>query len=162
MRQFMSDKYILDSHGNPVPCENLMAWGQWMEVMDRRVAYTSVYGVRVSTVFLGLDHNFFSDGPPILFETMVFGGKHDQYQDRYYTRQEAEQGHINTVEMVRDRWLILLLTDGLLNWLKRKKDYILNYARRKGIYTPKWERQLKKLSDLRSTNGLISTKAEKK
>lgn len=47
---------------------------------------------RVSTVFLSLDHNW-GDGPPILFETMIFGGEHDGYQERYRTWEEAEEGH---------------------------------------------------------------------
>ncbi|WP_166903861.1 hypothetical protein [Mycobacterium sp. DL440] len=33
--------------------------------------------VVVSTVWLGLNHSFTDDGPPIIFETMVFGGVHD-------------------------------------------------------------------------------------
>jgi hypothetical protein len=46
----------------------------------------------VSTVFLGLDHQW-GDGPPLVFETMIFGGEHDQYQERYSTWDEAEAGH---------------------------------------------------------------------
>ena len=54
--------------------------------------------IYVSTVFLGIDHNF-GDGPPILYETMVFGLE-DEYQCRYETRVEAESGHDRTVKMV--------------------------------------------------------------
>jgi hypothetical protein len=48
----------------------------------------------VSTVFLGLDHQY-GDGPPILFETMVFGDSDmtDHYQQRYSTWHEAMDGH---------------------------------------------------------------------
>jgi hypothetical protein len=46
----------------------------------------------VSTVFLGIDHNF-GNGPPLLFETMVFGGEYDGYCKRYSTWEEAEGGH---------------------------------------------------------------------
>lgn len=49
-------------------------------------------GCRLSTVFLGIDHNF-GDGPPILFETMVFGGKWEGEMDRYSTYDEALMGH---------------------------------------------------------------------
>lgn len=48
--------------------------------------------VQVSTVFLGLDHGY-GEGPPILFETLVFGGPLDQSGDRYCTWEEAEAGH---------------------------------------------------------------------
>ena len=40
----------------------------------------------VSTVFLGMDHNWRREGPPILFETMVFGGRYAGLQLRYATR----------------------------------------------------------------------------
>ena len=43
----------------------------------------------VSTVFLGLEMAF-RDGPPVLFETMIFGGPFDeQFQWRYHTKKEA-------------------------------------------------------------------------
>jgi hypothetical protein len=48
--------------------------------------------VAVSTVFLGINHNY-TGGAPVLFETMIFGGPWDQYQWRYTLRTEAERGH---------------------------------------------------------------------
>ena len=87
----MSDHYILEGK-TPVPCD-LMAWARWLESRkDRHVADETRDKVRVSTVFLGLDHQF-GDGPPLLFETMIFGGEHDQYQDRCSTWDEAEAMH---------------------------------------------------------------------
>lgn len=56
---------------------------------------------RISTVFLQVNHAF-GDGPPILFETMVFGGPLDGLQDRYATVQEAWQGHDAMAEQVRE------------------------------------------------------------
>jgi hypothetical protein len=53
--------------------------------------------VRVSTVFLVMNHNHFG-GPPILFETMVFGGPMDQEQRRCSTWAEAEAQHWEVVE----------------------------------------------------------------
>jgi hypothetical protein len=64
-----------------------------------RVAMTEAEGVKISTVFLGLDHSF-GGSVPILFETMVFGGEHDGYQERYATWEEAEAGHALTCRMV--------------------------------------------------------------
>lgn len=60
---------------------------------------TEVSGKVVSTVFLGLDHNFSGEGPPVLFETMVFPD-----QDicvRYRTFEEAVKGHGDMVERIR-------------------------------------------------------------
>ena len=57
-----------------------------------RVDKTERGGVCVSTVFLGLDHGG-DGGPPVLWETIVFGGEHDQDCERYTSQKEAEQGH---------------------------------------------------------------------
>jgi hypothetical protein len=58
--------------------------------------------IRVSTVFLPIDHNW-AGGPPILFETMVFGGPEawDGWQDRYTTLSDAKAGHDRIVEALR-------------------------------------------------------------
>jgi len=102
-------KYILDADGEPVPCYDLFAWARWLETAPRHVGNDVLYGdselqVRVSTVFLGLDHNYFGGGPPILWETMVFihhdsvgrGESWDEYTRRYSSRQEALAGHNDT------------------------------------------------------------------
>ncbi len=93
----MSDKYILNGH-RPVPCEDLMTWAKWFGTADRTVAKTLIDGVEVSTVFLGLDHRF-SNGPPLLFETVVFGPENEEC-DRYSTWEEAEAGHREMCRMV--------------------------------------------------------------
>jgi hypothetical protein len=54
----------------------------------------------VSTVFIGLDHNW-DGGDPLLFETMIFGGPLDQYQERYSTWEQAERGHEEAVTEAR-------------------------------------------------------------
>lgn len=57
----------------------------------------------VSTVFLGLDHQW-GDGPPLIFETMVFADGDDDLLDwsgaetyRYSTKAEALEGHQRVV-----------------------------------------------------------------
>ena len=80
-----------------------MTWARWFEKGDRGTAKTTVReGVYVSTVFLGLDHRFFADGPPILWETMIFGGPHDQCQYRYSSLEEAKAGHEKAVQLAKD------------------------------------------------------------
>lgn len=94
--------YILDEHGEPQPCDDVLLWGAWFETAERRIAQDLDEGldgpddpkrVLVSTVFLGLDHRHFGEGPPILWETMVFGGVLDGAQQRYTSREEAYRGH---------------------------------------------------------------------
>lgn len=85
-----------------------MEWAKWIEGGNdnRRVCldhFKKENGhYSVSTVFLGLDHNF-GDGPPILFETMIFGhGELCDYQDRYCTWDEAVSGHLTAVKLILD------------------------------------------------------------
>jgi hypothetical protein len=66
-----------------------------MAETDRRVvAQTGNADLLVSTVFLGLDHNFGGRGRPLLFETMT----NDRMVERYATWEEAEAGHKRAVE----------------------------------------------------------------
>jgi hypothetical protein len=95
----MSNQYILNQH-DAVPVDDVLEWGRWFADADRRVADTSIGDTRVSTVFLGLDHQY-GDGPPLLFETLVFGGKLDGEMMRYSTWGEAERGHKVMVRRVQ-------------------------------------------------------------
>lgn len=101
-------KYILDSKGEPVPCENLYQWAQFMEQADRRVLAKTMIGegdgaCTVSTVFLGLDHSFAEGADPILWETMVFGGVLAEACDRCGgSREQAEAMHVRMVAKVRE------------------------------------------------------------
>lgn len=94
-----NDKYILKGK-KAIPECDLLKWAKWFETAKKHVANDFIGKVRVSTVFLGLNHNF-GVGEPILFETMIFGGKHDEYQERYCTWEEAEEGHKKALELVR-------------------------------------------------------------
>ena len=70
------------------------------EVRQRRVALDVFSnGYTVSTVFLGIDHNHFGIGPPILYETMVWreDGVWEDYQERYSSRADALRGHAQAV-----------------------------------------------------------------
>ena len=95
---------------------------------QKRVARTTVGDTYVSTVFLGLDHA--CEGPPMIFETMIFGGDRDQDCWRYSTEEEARAGHAKAVELLkRDKavsdipmivlhvFIVVMLAYILLRWL---------------------------------------------
>jgi len=89
--------YILNSQGEPEPEDDILRWGAWFENDERRIVRQQRWQADngshfVSTVFLGTDHNWF-DGPPILWETMVFIDGEDCEQQRYSSRDEAIIGH---------------------------------------------------------------------
>jgi hypothetical protein len=72
----------------------------------RRVAFDKVGDVEVSTVWLGLNHNFHDNGPPLIFETMTFTEDEDNqwFQQcwRWGTETEARAGHEVVVAAVRN------------------------------------------------------------
>lgn len=99
---FFNNKYIINENGVPILEPDLHTWATWFETAERHVAQQYIGGVYVSTVFLGIDHNFGFGGPPILYKTMIFGGKHDEYQMRSATKHAALSNHDEAVAMVRD------------------------------------------------------------
>lgn len=100
--------YILRDK-EPVLETDPVKWAQWMAVSDRHVAIDNLAGFTISTVFLALDHSF-GGGLPVLFETMVFHDEGDEpdieglQTRRYTTWVEAELGHAEAVQALRD-WL---------------------------------------------------------
>ena len=97
----MSERYKLNGH-KPVPVADLLEWAWWIETAERRVAENRVGTYRVSTVFLGLNHNWLPAGKPILFETMVFGpGSLNGETVRYETWEQAKAGHAKMVKRVK-------------------------------------------------------------
>lgn len=97
-------RYVLDGR-EPVPCDDLLAWALWFETAERHLARTELPGgAYVSTVFLGMDHNFAGRASgrahvPVLFETLVFGGDHDGLCERTATWAEAEAAHAAMVAL---------------------------------------------------------------
>lgn len=88
-----------DRQGNP------MSMVAWTFATRGRVAETTLPNGRwVSTIWLGINHQY-GDGPPLIFETMVFPSKDNMGElecDRYSTEAEALAGHAKLVE----KWTI--------------------------------------------------------
>lgn len=95
-------QYILDKDGNPERCEDIIKWGMWIAERNNKVVQQDhVDDIFVSTVFLGLDHNWLDNGPPILFETMVFNkDRNELHCARYCTKTEAIEGHMAVMARV--------------------------------------------------------------
>jgi len=118
MAAMMHSHWILDDDLNLIEVD-LMTWARWLEEQDkrgeqnRRIIRRTTFpdGTMVSTVFLGLNHNY-GDGPPLLFETMICGpdGAWQDYQMRYATLESARAGH----EIARTRARQILMLDAML------------------------------------------------
>lgn len=92
--------YILNENGQPIPAD-LDTWARWFEKRDRILKQEWIGRSWVSTVFLGLDHNYSEEGPPILWETLVFGGKlKDEMTRCSGSREQAEAMHEEMVKRV--------------------------------------------------------------
>lgn len=86
-------------------CSDVMEWAKKLEEMDRTIEKTlftvdGVGEIGVSTVFLGIDHQY-GRGDPLIFETMIFGGQLDQEMDRYSTYDQAMAGHAEMVKRLK-------------------------------------------------------------
>lgn len=96
-----------DRQGRPLP-ENVLTLAMMFGDSDYKIVKQEKVGHGpgakwVSTVWLGLDHNWNMTGPPLIFETMVFPWTScgDIYMRRYSTEEQALAGHRETVEIYK-------------------------------------------------------------
>ena len=96
------EHYILDGH-KPKREPNEKKWGKfYSNRTNLRVDFTLVPHGHVSTIFLGIDHNFSGKGAPVLFETMAFiAGDGDSVCVRTCTWEEAQAAHDEMVNYHR-------------------------------------------------------------
>ena len=93
---------LYNKQGNAITME------EWPELLRdenyKIVAQTNVAdGIFVSTVWLGLDHNF-RGGRPLIFETMAFSREGESmYCERYSTLAQAEKGHRRLLRQIERR-----------------------------------------------------------
>lgn len=87
--------------------EDTIVWAKKFEDKNyKRVALDSVGDWRVSTVWMGLNHNFVGFGRPLIFETMAWREKTGEFepdQERYSTLAEAQAGHKRWVARYKRR-----------------------------------------------------------
>lgn len=109
-------------------CSNPIPFGRYVDLIEDHgyviVQRTPVGGVwEVSTVWLGYNYQWF-DGPPLIFETMIFEAAESydlgftyheaifDFQMRYSTEMQAQQGHRATVAAARRLFLPAVIRGG--------------------------------------------------
>lgn len=116
-----------DRQGRPITMEE--AEPLLIDVAYKRVAVTEIGPYTVSTVWLGLDHNY-RGGPPLIFETMVFTSSAWREENmrlpighpdrealldidcqRYCTEDEAVTGHRQLVELIQAATIVVSLLE---------------------------------------------------
>ena len=95
--------YILDDERRLVNVKNDEAWFIWFRDIERRlVARDEIDGdVVVSTIFGGIDRSYGRASAPMVFETIVFGGEHDGWEEWSASWAEAELVHAEACAIVR-------------------------------------------------------------
>lgn len=94
-----------DKQGNEISIE---FWRVLFNSSYQRVAITHIPNfpvnnsdkketIDISTVWIGVDHSIVGR-KIIIFETMMFGGPEDEYQERYSTLDQAIEGHLKVVK----------------------------------------------------------------
>lgn len=95
--------YIL-VNGEPVLTEDLQVWSLWFDHARKEgktLLGREILGdVKVTTVFLGIDHSLGTEGPPLVFGTLISGGPHDE-EWNYSTLDEALEGHARAIAFVK-------------------------------------------------------------
>jgi hypothetical protein len=94
--------WAYDIDGEPI---DLAVWSALHADPDYcRIALTAIGAdVEVSTAWIGIDHSFGLGGPPLVFETMVFGGPLHEEQWRWPNRVAALAGHDQVVALAHER-----------------------------------------------------------
>jgi hypothetical protein len=113
----ITGKYIL-KHRKPVECFDLLKWDKWLgRPYAKRVRSTHTGDAWISTVFLGINHDFrvgkdLDRANPLIFETMVF------FKD------EKSHGPIENYEMERCRtWRQALeMHWAMVEWVKHEQS----------------------------------------
>lgn len=112
----MFRNYIRHPDGRIEQCHDVVQFAAWYgNIANRQIARTAVpFGpgdkkaVIVSTVFLGMDHNWTGERDPVLFETVVFIPEETDFDEppfaeRYRTEDEARAGHAAIVGRLQER-----------------------------------------------------------
>lgn len=107
MGKLNSITYILDENKRPVRLDS-NEWSEWMhkqnEGQGRVVKQEHLVPYYLSTVFLGIDHNFGNTDPKkaVLFESMVFLNKSEVFIRRYHSWNGSLKGHEKISEFMRE------------------------------------------------------------
>lgn len=100
--QFDTTTYIL-KYRKPILCVDMFKWHLFFKrIENRRVRQTFINNIRISTIFLGINHNFRLDGIPILFETMAFKNHKEIDCRRCSTWRQALKQHWDMVARMKN------------------------------------------------------------
>lgn len=119
----MSDYY--DRAGQPI---SFMEWAPLFENMPYRILnHTHFKNILLSTVWLGMNHDFRGTGTPIIFETMVFFGDDAGPMWRYSTEEAARQHNKTLSAILQAATLKKMLGK---KWTRREQTKLIHILNR--------------------------------
>jgi hypothetical protein len=99
--QILNVREYVRNDGKIKPAINFIEFSESFRIDNRRIEYTEFSeDCYVSTVFLGLNHGFFSN-TPILYETMSFGI--EEIMVRAATLGDAIRNHQDVVRIIQEK-----------------------------------------------------------
>jgi hypothetical protein len=100
----MLSKNYFDRDGNQITVEEFEKKRSDIDYQRVGLFETLANGEKISvaTVWLGMNMGFVPNDPPVIFETIVFGGRNNGMMRRYATELEALVGHNEVVDIVQD------------------------------------------------------------
>jgi hypothetical protein len=94
--------YLLDADGSPAHALDNQSWGDWLRTANRVVSRTTIdAGTTVLTTFTGVNNSWTPIEKPILWETRIFGGPHDDLGQRDATITDASDSHVRWCRVAR-------------------------------------------------------------
>lgn len=109
---YPNQQFVILDEDERVQIVTLNEWANWMgeHRKERILERDEIDGYLVSTIFLGLDHQWVPDGRPLYWETMIFNPPDDPkelgdniFMERYSTAKEARAGHAAAIAWLKKR-----------------------------------------------------------
>jgi hypothetical protein len=114
---YLNQQFAILDENDRLKLVTLDQWLDWMRTHreGQLVGRDEIDGYLVSTIFLGIDHQFHPHGRPVYWETMIFdppagrtylsGEKRelgdDIYCERYSSLAEARAGHAQAIQWLK-------------------------------------------------------------
>lgn len=86
--------WTLDSDKNPMPCDSVEEWSEWLGKSGRLVGSDCIGTIKINTMATGINCQKMEGQPPLIFETWVIDSDKGAIERCYYaTWSEALEGH---------------------------------------------------------------------
>lgn len=122
---FNNEPYYYNRQGKPISMSECV---HLSEIQNYRILnHTSFKNILLSTVWLGINHNFSMQGPPLIFETMVFFNEGDSPMWRYSTEAAARRHNHLISAIIQAAALKKMLNK---KWTRREQNKLIHTLNR--------------------------------